>query len=140
MSKCVSVDGRDRIVWWQKDHPPNPEKYRKNCPKIRGYNQHHILPGTSMAKSIATTAGEKENFEPALKFFTKWNINDAHNLIALPGVKTYRKLYGKKGGRKGPISPPDMKGLIFSDKFNDKGEFIKRDLGGFEGAGSLPCH
>jgi A nuclease family of the HNH/ENDO VII superfamily with conserved AHH len=110
-----SVKGKDRIMWYEKNSP-NPVKYKNNCATIPTYNKHHILPGVSMEKSITIVSGEagKENFLSALKYFTKWNINDAHNLIPLPGISTYRALYGKKGEHEGPIPPP--------------------------GPGSLPCH
>jgi len=115
MADHESVIGKDRIMWYEKESPPNPVKY-KTLPNPPTYNRHHILPGVSMSKSIATVSGGegKEFFLSALKYFTKWNINETHNLIALPGVSTYRALYGKKGEHQGPIPPP--------------------------GPGSLPCH
>jgi hypothetical protein len=129
------VEGRDQISWYEKGKP-NPVRYQSNCPKIPTYNQHHILPGTSMQESIDIVAGGegKENFRLALEYFTKWNINDSHNLIALPGVKTYRALYGDQGLRQGPIERLAMAGLMFVYKD------AKRVLADIPGPGSLPCH
>ena len=28
-----SVKGKDPIMWYEKDHPPNPVRYQSNCPK-----------------------------------------------------------------------------------------------------------
>lgn len=126
----ASVEGKDKIMWWEKERP-NPVRYQSNCPTIKTYNKHHILPGVSMGISITAASKDKPNLEEALRYFTKWNINEAHNLIALPTVYTYRALYGKQGERTGPIARLAMKGLVF----NAAGK-----LADIAGPGSLPCH
>jgi hypothetical protein len=93
-SQHASVRGKKRIMWFERSKP-NPVKYAKNCATITNYQKHHILPCTSVGRSIADVT--TDNFDKALKYFTKWNINDAHNLMPLPTRTAYRKLYGKLG-------------------------------------------
>jgi hypothetical protein len=94
----ASVRGKKRIMWFERGKP-NPVNYASNCATITDHQKHHILPCTSVGRSVADAAKNKEHFDKALKYFTKWNINDSHNLMPLPTRTAYQKLFGKRGGK-----------------------------------------
>jgi hypothetical protein len=95
-SQHVGVRGKKRTMWFERGKP-NPVNYAKNCATITDHQKHHILPCTSVGRSVADAAKQKEHFDKALKYFTKWNINDGHNLMPLPTRTAYQKLFGKRG-------------------------------------------
>jgi hypothetical protein len=106
MSEHASVKGKKRIMWYERSRP-NPINYVNNCATIPNWQKHHVLPCTSVRRSIATAADgppEVENLEKAIKYFTSWNINEAHNLLPLPTRAAYAKIYGKKGGKASGIN------------------------------------
>jgi hypothetical protein len=99
----AGVRGKKRIMWFERSKP-NPVNYAKNCASKTDWQKHHILPCTSVGRSFADAAKNKTNFDKAVKYFTKWNINDSHNLMSLPTRKAYQKLYGKKGRKQNVVA------------------------------------
>lgn len=102
-SPHASVAGKKRTMYYERSNP-NPVNYASQITVLPGWQKHHILPCTSVRKSIATVTKQagKENLEKALKYFTNWNINESHNLIGLPTRSVYQKAYGKRGGKQNP--------------------------------------
>lgn len=98
----VTVDGLPRKMYYERSKP-NPEKYTNNCPGKKHWQKHHILPCTSVKRSIA--AAKKPYLDKALKYFTDWNINKSYNLIPMPTRKAYQVAYGMKGGKSGGVMP-----------------------------------
>jgi hypothetical protein len=84
---------------------PNPVNYTNNCPGKKNWQKHHILPCTSVKKSIVAAQASTPNLDKALKYFTTWNINDSANLMPMPTRKAYQNAYGKKGGKVGGVMP-----------------------------------
>jgi hypothetical protein len=102
MANHVTVDGLPRTMFYEK-HKPNPEKYANNCPGKKDWQKHHILPCTSVKKSIV--GAKTAHLDKALKYFTSWNINLGYNLLPMPTRKAYQNAYGKKGGKAGGVMP-----------------------------------
>jgi hypothetical protein len=106
MTNHASVQGLKRQMYYERSKP-NPVNYSNNCPGKPNWQKHHILPCTSVKKSIAEAAkaSSRPLLDKALKYFTKWNINDSDNLMPMPTRKAYQNAYGKKGGKAGGIMP-----------------------------------
>jgi hypothetical protein len=72
--------------------------YAKNTVKgFRGdyWNSHHVLPCTSLQKSLDKfLKGKAIHFKQALGRYTNWNVNNEYNLIGLPNEAAYLKAYG----------------------------------------------
>lgn len=120
----ASVQGKKRIMYWER-LKPNPVNYASNCAGKPDWQKHHVIPCVSMKRSIKDAATSKPHLEKALKYFTKWNINEKPNLLLLPTRKVYQKAYGKKGGKQGvtkivsnlPCHQPTSWGhTIYNDK------------------------
>ena len=71
--------------------------YSSNCKT--GYqgnyhNAHHVVPCTSIQKSLKTYLDKKPlEYNKALARFTKWNVNSEPNLIGLPHKHAYELAY-----------------------------------------------
>ncbi|MDP1861340.1 MAG: AHH domain-containing protein [Gemmatimonadaceae bacterium] len=103
MTSHASVQGLKRTMYYERSKP-NPVNYANNCTGKTNWQKHHILPCTSVKRSIKAAEATKPHLEKALKYFTTWNINDADNLMPMPTRKAFQKAYGKKGGKQGVIS------------------------------------
>ncbi len=122
MAEHASVQGKKQTLWYTRD---NPEKGYPSG--TNGRQNHHILPCTSVKKSLTQAAQSQDNLIKGVKYFSKWNINKSGNMVMLPTFKVYIKLFGKKGGKQGPIAiPPDVKGRPCHDrghpKYNDNAQ------------------
>jgi hypothetical protein len=102
MSEHASVQGLKRKMYYERVNP------KASYPSGTGGEQnHHILPCTSVKKSLFKAAEKKDNLIKAVKYFTEWNINVDKNLKMLPTTKWYQKRFGKRGGKQGPIPADD---------------------------------
>jgi A nuclease family of the HNH/ENDO VII superfamily with conserved AHH len=100
MAEHASVQGLKKKMWYERDSPPNPTSY-PSCGG--GWQRHHILPCTSVKRSLIEAAQSKDNLIKGVRYFTNWNINKKTNLIALPTTPVYQQRFGKKGlKKKGP--------------------------------------
>lgn len=120
MAEHASVKGKTQIMWYTRDNPEQSYPSGSN-----GRQNHHILPCTSVATSLTEAAQNKDNLIKGVKYFSKWNINKSDNMVMLPTFPVYQRLFGKKGGKQGPIViPPDVQGRPCHDRghptYNDK--------------------
>jgi hypothetical protein len=83
-------------MWFERSSP-NPVNYASQIAGATDHQKHHILPCTSVGRSIAEV--KTQHFDKALKYFTNWNINKKPNLMLLPTRAAYYKLFGKRGRR-----------------------------------------
>jgi hypothetical protein len=72
--------------------------YAKNTVSgFRGdfWNSHHVLPCTSIKKSLDRFLdGKPIHFKQALARFTKWDVNKGYNLLGMANEAAYLKAYG----------------------------------------------
>jgi hypothetical protein len=73
--------------------------YASNCGsgfQKKGYCQiHHIVCVTCISSRKSGYPADMEDYLEACLWITKWDLNDAHNLVGLPLNKQYRKSDGK---------------------------------------------
>lgn len=103
MTEHANLKDKEKIGFFER--APNPVKYAKQIEALKSWQKHHLVPCTSCKESINTASKSKEHLAEALKYFTKWNVNEKHNLIALPTRTTYQNVYGRLGAFKdGPVA------------------------------------
>lgn len=122
MAEHASVQGKKPIMFYSR---VNPEMSYPSG--TGGFQNHHILPCTSVKKSLFEAAKDKDNLIKGVVYFSKWNINKSKNMFMLPTFKVYQKLFGKKGGKQGPIHvPANVDGRPCHDrghpKYNEKAQ------------------
>src|SRR5436305_1204614 len=103
MAEHASVQGKKRLMWYERYNPEQSYPSGKG-----GWQNHHILPCTSVKTSLFNAAKSKDNLIKGVKYFTKWNINCPENMKMLPTTKVYQKRFGKRGGKQGPIPGLDF--------------------------------
>ena len=91
-----TAQDKTQTMWYTRD---NPEK--SYASGTGGKQNHHILPCSSVKRSLLEAAQSNANLLDAVKFFSKWNINKTDNLVMLPTFKVFMALFGKKGGKQG---------------------------------------
>lgn len=73
--------------------------YAKNCGsgfQTKGYCQiHHIVCVSCIADRKGGYPDDMEDYLEACLWITKWDLNDAHNLVGLPLNRQYRRSEGK---------------------------------------------
>jgi len=101
MAEHASVQGKKRKMWYERDNPELSYPSGSN-----GMQNHHILPCTSVKRSLVESAQTKDNLIKGVQFFSKWNINKSDNMKMLPTIPVYARYYGKKGRKQGPVVVP----------------------------------
>jgi hypothetical protein len=100
----VSVQGKKPKMFYSRVNPQ-----MSYGPGSNGRQNHHILPCTSVKKSLFGT--DKDRVIKGVIYFTDWNINKSDNMIELPTFKVFQNAYGKKGGKQGGVLQPQSVGL-----------------------------